>query len=211
MSKKIKFNFSFTRAQIAFWRIALVYMLPMLFVVWGIIPFDWHIPVMMSVVLFVFYFVSKDKLTKKDLGMVMPSGYKDYIFYFIAILIGLAGILFFARELGYTPMVGWKSHPTFLYLFIPISVLQEFAYRSVLTRELNHIFDESVQIILSNAGIFAILHIMYPDTLAVLPLTFIGGIFLSTLWHIRPNFYLISFAHIVFNFTAVLYGFFELH
>jgi membrane protease YdiL (CAAX protease family) len=184
-------------------------MLPMLLVVWGVVPFDWHIPVMMSVMLVIFYFVSKDKLTRQDLGMVMPSNYKDYIIYLIAILIGLVGILFFAYKLGYTPMPNWQNHPTFLYLFIPISVLQEFAYRSVLTKELDYIFDEPVQIILTNAGIFAILHIMYPDALAVLPLTFIGGIFLSTLWHIKPNFYLISFAHIVFNFTAVLYGFFD--
>lgn len=209
MPKNINFNFRLTRAQVAFGRIVFVYMLPMLFVVWGVIPFSWHIPVMMSVVLVIFYFVIKDNLDKKDLGIVKPKGYKDYVFYIIATLIGLIGILFFANKLGYTPIPNWHSHPTFLYLFIPISVLQEFAYRSVLTRELAYIFDEPVQIILANAGIFAILHIMYPDALAVIPLTFIGGIFLSSLWHLKPNFYLISFAHIVFNFTAVLYGFFD--
>ncbi len=207
MFRSIRFNF--TRAQVAFWRIVLVYMLPMLLVVWGIIPFVWHIPVMLSITLFIFYFVHKDKLTLKDLGMVKPNGYKDYLFYLVAILIGLAGILFFAKSLGYTPMLQWYKHPTFLYLFIPISVLQEFAYRSVLTKELGYIFDEDVQIILANAGIFGILHIIYPKAFAVLPLTLIGGLFLSTLWKIKPNFYLIAIAHTVFNFTAVLYGFFE--
>lgn len=204
-----KISFKFTRAQVAFWRIVLVYMLPMLLVVWGVIPFVWHIPVMLSMTLFIFYFVHKDKLTKEDLGMVKPSNIKDYLIYFFAIVIGLTGILYFANALGYSPMPEWHKHPTFLYLFIPISVLQEFAYRSVLTKELHYIFDEDAQIILANAGIFAILHIIYPNAFAVLPLTIIGGLFLSTLWKIKPNFYLISFAHVVFNFTAVLYGFFE--
>lgn len=202
-------TFKFTRAQVAFWRIVLVYMLPMLLVVWGVIPFVWHIPVMLSMTLFIFYFARQDKLTAKELGIVKPAGLRDYAIYFVAILVGLAGILYFANALGYTPMDNWYKHPTFLYLFIPISVLQEFAYRSVLTKELHYIFDEDIQIILANAGIFAILHIMYPKAFAILPLTFIGGLFLATLWKIKPNFYLIAFTHVVFNFTAVLYGFFE--
>jgi membrane protease YdiL (CAAX protease family) len=186
-------------------------MLPMLLVVWGIVPFVWHIPVMLSMTLFIFYFVHKDKLTKEDLGIVKPKSSKDYLIYLIFILVGLAGILYFAKTLGYTVMHEWYKHPTFLYLFIPISVLQEFAYRSVLTKELEHIFDEDAQVILANAGIFAILHIMYPKAIAVLPLTFIGGLFLALLWKIKPNFYLISFAHVVFNFTAMILGFFAAH
>lgn len=64
MFKKIEFS----RAQIAFWRIVLIYMAPMLLVYFGLIPFKFHIPLMLGVVLFVFYFVHKDSLTQEDLG-----------------------------------------------------------------------------------------------------------------------------------------------
>ncbi len=200
----------FTRPQIAFWRIIFVYMAPMLLVYWGIIPFKWHIPVMLFIVLFIFYFIHLDKPTNAELGIVKPTSYRDYLTYAVFTVFGTLAIVFFAKALGYNPMLNWYNHPTFLYLFIPISVLQEFAYRSVLMRELKFIFDEDVQIILANVGIFTILHIMYPGPHVVLPLTLIGGIGLATLWKIKPNFYLISFAHIVFNFTAVLYGFFSI-
>ncbi len=204
MFKKI----SLTRPQVAFGRIVLVYMLPMLLVLWGVIPFKYHIPVMLFMALFIFYFAYKDGLTRADVGIVKPSSYKDYLIYLVAITVGVVGILYFAKSLGYSIMPDWKTHPTFLYLFIPISILQEFAYRSVLMKELHYIFDEDAQVILANAGIFGILHIMYPKVLAVLPLTLIGGLFLAALWKIKPNFYLIALAHTVFNFTAFIYGFF---
>lgn len=204
MLSKIKL----TRPQVAFLRITLVYMIPMLLVSWGIVPFKYHVPVMCSMVLFVCYFAYKDGLTRQDMGIIKPSSYKDYTFYIIAITVGILGIMYFAKALGYSILPLWKTHPTFIYLFIPISILQEFAYRSVLMKELHHIFDEDAQVILANAGIFGILHIMYPKALAVLPLTIIGGLFLASLWKIKPNFYLISIAHIVFNFLAFTYGFF---
>lgn len=205
-----KIVFTFTRAQVAFYRIVLVYMTPMLLVYWGVIPFVWHIPVMLGVVSFVFYFAHKDKLSEQELGMVKPKSYKDYLLYGIFTAIGVIAIILFAEKLGYKPMVDWHTNVRFLTLFIPISVLQEFAYRSVLFPELHRIFDEDSQVILANAGIFTILHIMYPGPQVVLPLTMIGGLAFATLWKIKPNFYLISCAHIALNFTAVLYGFFAI-
>lgn len=204
--KKIKL----TRPQIAFFRIIFIYMLPMVLIAKNIIPEGFYLPVLIFLSIFVFYFVYKDKTTKEELGITKVHKKSDYVVYIIATILGALGIIFFAKVLGYEMVDKWYTHPTFLLLFIPISVLQEFAYRSVLTKELNYIFDEDVQIILANAGIFAILHIFYPKVLAVIPLTFIGGIYFAMLWRLKPNFYLISFMHIVLNFTAMIYGFFNL-
>ena len=73
---------------------------------------------------------------------------------------------------------------------------------------LRSIFKDAITVILVNAGLFAMLHLFYPEPALVLPLAFIGGLGFATLYYVYPNFWLSSFAHIIFNFVAVSAGFF---
>ena len=75
---------------------------------------------------------------------------------------------------------------------------------------LRRAFSNVVLIIFVNAAVFALIHVIYLDTVFVLPLTFMGGIAFAWIYYAYPNLPLISLAHTVLNFTAMILGFFVL-
>lgn len=199
-----------TRPQVAFYRIVLIYLLPIILVYAGVIPQRWSLTVLMLITLLIFLIARLDKRTLESLGFVKDFRISTILLYTLFTIVGVLGIIYFADVLGYAPVDKWYTHPHFLFLFLPVSLLQEFAYRSVLMHELDQIFPEAAQVIFANAGIFTILHTMYPHPHIVLPLTLIGGIAFAALWRLRPNFYLIAASHAVLNFAAVYFDFFSI-
>ena len=212
MKNRIKniLQIKLTRPQIAFYRIVFIFLLPVMLFYSGLVEQRFAVPILMLLSILLIYIVYKSKYSMKDLGIETDYKLKTVLIYSAFTLIGFFGIVFFAKVLGYSPVTKWYTYAHFVFLFIPISFAQEFAYRSVLMKELSYIFDEDAQIILANAGIFTILHTMYPHPHIVLPLTMIGGLAFAALWKIKPNFLLIALAHAVLNFIAVYYDFFSI-
>ena len=96
----------------------------------------------------------------------------------------------------------------FLLLFIPISVLQEIIFRGVLMNFLIKAFSNPIFIIGLNAAVFAFMHVIYLNSVFVLPFTFIAGIGFAWMYLKYKNLILISVAHTILNFVAVAMGFF---
>ncbi|MEA3398924.1 MAG: CPBP family intramembrane glutamic endopeptidase, partial [Patescibacteria group bacterium] len=90
------------------------------------------------------------------------------------------------------------------------SVLQEVVFRGVLMHMLRRAFKSPFFIIILNAALFALIHILYADAKVILPLTFLAGICFSWLYYKYPNLILISISHTILNFTAMILGFFVL-
>lgn len=155
-----------------------------------------------------FSIIIREKITWRELGFTNKNFKKAFLPYLIFTLIGVWGIKFFAKEFGFDPFLNWQHNDLFLLLFVPISIFQEFAYRSFLIPGLKKVFTDPTTVVLVNAGLFAILHLFYPDHALVLPLAFAGGLGFATLFYIYPNIYLASIAHIILNFVAVTSGFF---
>lgn len=155
-----------------------------------------------------FSIILREKMSLQELGFSNKNFKKALVPYLLFTAVGVWGIKFFAKEFDFVPLVNWQTNSLFLLLFIPISVFQEFAYRSFLIPSLKKVFKDATTVILVNAGIFAVLHVFYPDQALILPLVFAGGLGFATLYYIYPNFYLVSAAHIVLNFIAITSGFF---
>lgn len=189
-------------------RIFFIFIFPILLIYFGLIPKDLRFLVLLFSLLVIYFYIRNSKYTKEDLGFTYLINKKSL---FVTILLSIFGIIFiyfFANLFGYKVINQWYLNYQFLFLFIPLSLAQEFLYRSFLTLELKNLFDNESYQILSNASLFTLLHIIYPHANLTLALTFLAGILFSVFYKYFKSFYLVSFLHICFNFVSVLFGLF---
>ena len=192
-------------------QIFVIFILPVLLLYFKIVSLNWRIIILTISALFIYGIIRHEKWTHEEMGLHLNNFKKVFPFYFLFTL--FAFILLF--------LIAWKFEirdiDTKIFLikswafFIPISVFQEFAFRSFLIPRLKIIFNNKLMIVLINAILFTLIHIIYPNLGIGLPLTFISGIFFAWLYLKYPNFVLISISHAILNITAVLLGFFAIH
>ena len=190
-------------------QVALIFILPVLLLYAGIIPVKYRLLVLVAVSLIILGITVKERWTLQGLGIRTDNLVQSIIPYVIFTLVGLIVIFLLAKFLGKNPVDEWWSQPHFLYLFIPISIFQEFAFRGFLMPKLESIFLSVAIVILVNSLLFAFLHIIYPNPLLFLPLGFLAGIGFAVMYYFYPNLILISISHSILNFFAVLYSFFS--
>ena len=99
--------------------------------------------------------------------------------------------------------------PHFLFLFIPISIVQQFMYQSVLLQKLLQEVDPWAAIMIC-ALCFGYMHTIFPRRLRNFVLATAGGALFSSLFYFYPNFALAILSHMILNFAAVYSGFFTL-
>lgn len=167
-----------------------------------------HLYVLGLMFLILIIVIVRDKMSLVDLGITKKYLVNGFLPYSIFIFFSILGIKFFAERFGFSEYQNWWTSLRFLGLFIPVSIAQELAYRSFLMPRLKMVFHDAFTVVLVNAGLFAMLHLFYPEPSLVLPLAFAGGLGFATLYYIYPNVWLASFAHILLNFIAVSSGFF---
>jgi membrane protease YdiL (CAAX protease family) len=162
-----------------------------------------------TVALLLYGVVKRANWTYADLG-IRRDFIKDIIPYSVFTLVGVV-VLFFVSEVAPTlevkPHYRWWEDLRFLLLFIPISVLQEIVFRGILMRFLRHAFKSPIFIITLNASLFALIHVIYLNSVLI-PITFAGGIVFALIYYKYPNLVLVSIAHTILNFTAMILGFF---
>lgn len=129
--------------------------------------------------------------------------------YILFTILGIATVALVAKILRRQRTKDWQYIPHFRFLFIPYSFLQQFAFHGFLFPQLVEVLPFSGWAILVNALLFSFIHIIYPSRAINLPFGFIAGLAFSIMYYYFPNLILISLAHCVLNFTAVLYGFFS--
>lgn len=127
----------------------------------------------------------------------------------IATLVMLCGILAAGIFLRHKPAEDPLRDPHFLFLFIPISIVQQFMYQSVLLQALLRTFAPWFAIA-ACALCFGYMHTVFPRRWRNFIFASLGGAAFSMLFYWYPNFLLAALSHMVLNFAAVYMGFFTL-
>ncbi len=188
-------------------QILYLYLIPIMLLYYKVLPSYSRIPLLFVVALFIYGIARYEKWNIHDFGI--QKNWKKYFWPYF--LFTIAGFLFLivVEEIEIAkPMLSWWTNARFLLLFIPLSVLQELIFRGVLMNMLRRVFSSKWFIILLNASVFALMHIIYLHAYFTLPLTFVAGIGFAWIYYKYPNLVLISIAHTVLNFTGMVLGFF---
>jgi len=190
-------------------QIFVIFILPILLLYFDIIPIGLRVAVLAVSALFIYGIIRHEHWTYEDMGVRHDNFKKALPFYLFFTVFGLAVLflIYFKASMPkeiYTKLFYLK---TFVF-FLPSCFFQEFAFRSFLIPRLKVLFNNSYYVVLFNALIFTLMHIIYFNLGVVLPLVFVAGILLAWLYVKYPNLILIALAHSILNLTAVLLGFF---
>ncbi len=188
-------------------QILYLYLIPIILFYFKIISSDFRVLVLLIIVLLLFGIIHYANWTYADLG-IKKDFMKDIVPYSIFTIGSVLFVLWLAKVVPHEPYIEWWESYKFLLLFIPISVLQEILFRGILMNFLGRAFSSPIVIICINAGIFAFMHVIYLNSMFVLPLTFIAGIGFAWMYLKYKNLILISVSHAILNFVAVALGFF---
>ena len=195
----------------AFLEIVYLFVVPVVLIYTNIIPHSWRLLVLLCVVLLISAIIKYQHWTKAQLGIYVPFSKKAVLAWGMFAVVGVASIVFFADKFGFTALdlSDWQQSWQLLLFFIPISVLQEVAYRGFLTERLREFSFSVPHRVLLNAVLFTFLHIIYPYAALTLPIAFIGGLIFSWLYERHKDLVLACIVHSIVNFTAVLFGIFS--
>ena len=197
--------------KIAFFQIVGIFVIPILLMYYNFISKGLRVYMLILMCFGIYWIMRKEKWTLPSIGLSTHTFKKYLIPYLIFMALGVTSIAMFADRFEMEPQSQWWTMPHFLILFIVVSVLQEFAYRAFLIPKLKVLFTDRLGIVLINALLFTLLHIIFPIPQIMLPMAFIGGLVFAVIYMKYPNLVLVSIAHSVLNFVAVLHGFFVIH
>jgi uncharacterized protein len=193
-----------------FLEIVYLFIAPVVLIYLGVIPYEWRVIVLFIVSFLIMGIMRYQHWPKEKMG-VAPIDPRTAMTYTVFTVLAAASIITLAQWLGYTPinLHDWVQSWRLILFFIPLSVLQEVAYRGFLSARLKELTNNTLHRVLINTGLFTLLHIIYPFPILVLPIVLIGGVCFAVLYERHPNLLAISIAHSALNFIAVLYGFFS--
>ncbi len=158
--------------------------------------------------LIIYSIINREKWNYYDLGLRTDNIKSSWPYYAIITLLSLITLFILESFLGINQVNTKEVILQRLVFFIPMSVLQEFAFSVFLLKRLQLLFGHRFLIVFINALVFTFIHIIYPLPPALVIFTFIGSVFASIVYLYRPNFLLVSIYHSIANITAVLLGFF---
>jgi len=195
----------------AFLEIVYIFILPVVLIYIGAIPYSWRLLVLLGASLLIMSIIQYQRWTKKQLGLTRMFQSSFVVAWTAFAAVGIVGIIFYARRFGFTPidLFDFQQSWRLLLFFIPLSVLQEVAYRAFLTERLREFNFSMRHRVVLNAALFALLHIIYPYAALTLPIAFVGGLLFAWLYERYPSLMLACIVHAALNFTAVLYGLFS--
>lgn len=186
--------------------ILVLYVLPPALIVLGLIPFDWWPATYYVTCAVILAVVSLQNRGPADLGFRLDNlasslvGFGAYTL--LALAITIPAIIVFGQ-----PLITGQTHWLRLCAgSLLVSLLQEFAYRSVLLSELRTLLRSAAAAIVINATLYGFVHVVYSPL--VMLLTFLVGLGWAFIYERRPNLIAVTLSHAVLNFVTVLYGFF---
>jgi membrane protease YdiL (CAAX protease family) len=197
--------------QLVLSQIFFIFVLPIALLYFGIVPMSWRMVVLCVSMIFMYGVIQHEHMSDESMGLAKHTFKRALLPYLLFTLAGAVIFVYLSRAFGIDPQIVWWQHMHFLFLFLPVSLLQEIAYRGFLFPKLKVISSQWWVIIGANTLLFTILHSIYPMPAIMLPVALISGLALSLMYRYYPNLILISIAHAVLNFIAVLHGFFFFH
>ncbi|MCX6755993.1 MAG: type II CAAX endopeptidase family protein [Candidatus Nomurabacteria bacterium] len=193
--------------EIVLVQIFYLFLLPIFLLYFHIIPGSYRFIILASVALMLMGIIHKSQWTLSDIGF-KKDWKSDLKVYFLFTVGGLFFLYWLASIVPHSPFLDWDDNKKFLILFAPISILQEVIFRGILIKMLLKAFNRIEIVILINAVVFTLMHVIYLNAIFVLPLTFIAGVAFAWMYIYKPNIVLISISHTILNFVAMILGFF---
>lgn len=190
-------------------QILYLYIIPVLLLYYKVLPGNFRFLMLFAVAILLYGIVKYDHWSYSDLGIKWDF-MKDFVPYSLFTVGGVFFLIWLAQIVPHSPFLEWWENAKFLLLFIPISILQEIVFRGVLMNMLRRAFRSPIFIIGLNACVFSLMHVIYLNSTFVLPMTFIAGVGFAWMYYKYENLQLISVAHTILNFTAMILGFFVL-
>ncbi len=197
--------------ELVLYQIFFIFVAPIALLYFGVIPLSWRMVVLCVAMLFMYGVIQHEKMSDESMGLSKKTFRRSLIPYLLFTLLGAVVFVRLSTRLAINPNIIWWQHIHFLFLFLPVSLLQEIAYRGFLFPKLRALSRSWLIVILVNTLLFTILHAIYPMPQIMLPVAFFSGLALAVMYRYFPNLLLISLAHAVLNFIAVLHGFFFFH
>lgn len=188
-------------------QILYLYIVPVLLLYFKVLPGNFRFVMLFGVAILLYGIVKYDRWTYADMG-IRRDFMKDIVPYSLFTVGGVFFLIWLAQVVPHSPFLEWWENAKFLLLFIPISILQEIIFRGILMNMLKRAFKSPIFIIILNASVFALMHVIYLNSVFVLPMTFIAGVGFAWMYYQYQNLPLISIAHTILNFTAMILGFF---
>jgi len=195
------------KRELVWVQILYLYIFPTLLLYFKILPGNFRFVMLFGIALLLYGIVKHAKWSYSDLG-IDNDFMKDIVPYTIFTIGGVLFLVWLAQVVPHSPMLGWWSNLRFLILFIPVSVLQEVAFRGILMNMLRRAFSTPFLVIIINSAVFAMMHVIYLNSVFVLPMTFIAGVGFAWMYYQYKNLPLISISHTILNFVAMILGFF---
>ncbi len=194
-----------------FLEIVYIFIAPVILIYLGIVPYSWRLLVLLCISLLIMSIIRYQRWTKGQLGLSERLSVGSVAVWGIFTAAGVVAVAFYARRFAFVPidLFDFQESWRLLLFFIPLSVLQEVAYRAFLTERLRQVAFSSAHRVLLNAMLFTLLHIIYPSPAIALPIAFVGGFLFSLLYEKYPSLLLACISHCLLNFTAVLFGLFS--
>ncbi len=187
--------------------IFLISILPISLIRFKILPRKFRLVLLAFVFLGVVALVFVHGLSFNQLGMRLDTFYSAMAVYVVAALAAILFLRFLGRKMKNTFATSWHQDPHFLFLFIPISIAQQFLFQGFILSRLQAVIPATAAILVT-ALIFGYVHTIYPRPLFSFFLGLVAGLFFAILYTLYPNLIASSIAHAVLNFTAVYCGFF---
>lgn len=192
-------------------QIFVIFILPIVVLYFNLINKEWRVLVLLVACTLIYGIITKEGWQPKDWGLRFDTLRHTLIPYLAFTLVSVTFVIWFASKLDMRIETYWWLDRHFWFIFLLVSVLQEFAYRGFLIPLLQKIISDRLGIVFINALLFTLLHVIYPVPSVMLPLAFIGGLGFAMMYTKYPNIIWLSLSHAVINFVAVLYGFFVIY
>lgn len=185
-----------------------LFILPVASIYFGIVPIEYRIVALMVISLFIYGYIRRSGWGSDELGFHPKSWKSGILPYSLFTIVGVAVILWVGKTYFPAPAISWWQDTRLISFFIIISFAQEFIFRGFLMRFLSEFWNSPYKIIITNAILFALIHVIYQSPEIGVPLSFVGGLFFALLYYFFPNLVYISISHSILNFLAVYYGIF---
>jgi membrane protease YdiL (CAAX protease family) len=140
-----------------------------------------------------------------EFGIRTDNLKKSFLPYTILAVVLSLGLIVSLRLFGQSMMSVYNTlYPSF-WISIPISILQEIVFRGFGMYQLKKMFNKPIVVIVLNSIIFSLFHLLTPESLIFVPVSFITGLGFAAVYYYYPNLFLVSAVHTIVNFIPVLF------
>ena len=185
----------------------IVSIVPITLIKFGVISSKIRLFVLLWIFIILTALIHFQGVSLMELGIRLDNLSSSIYLYFVAVVVSVITLIILSKILGNKRAEKWYEDPHFLFLFIPISIAQQFLYQGFILLKLDSVFPAAIAVA-TTALIFGYMHTIYPRPLFSMVLGTAGGVLFATLYVIHPNLLLASVSHALLNFTAIYLGFF---